>query len=188
MDRADTGGTDHGRGFEEASRRIATLSHSLDFCAAESMRCQYHLEALARSVIARTDMLLHHLRPAKEATAARASSAHGKREMIVVAQIDGRPVAVTGNNFDAGVELTAAWRAGNRGSSASLLQAFTPGMLFADVGAGIGVCSVLVALLNVGRGPVLSVEPTPRTSRFSPGTREEIGCRARTAYNTTAPA
>jgi hypothetical protein len=153
-------------GLEEVIRSVAALSERLDLFAVESTRRQNQNELLARRAIARMDLLLHELRPDRSGSEeddlpAEVVSASAAAPMVVIADVDGHAVAVPGN------DRKLAWHYLLRGGLEPGLERFMrrvvkPGMVFVDAGAGVGIYTILAAVLMGGEGKIISLEPDPR--------------------------
>jgi hypothetical protein len=146
-------------GLEFLNRKLDSLFQRLDLFAVESTRRQNINEALSNTAIARMESLLRHLRSA-ETGAPDARLHQNLVPEIIVAEIEGHALAVPGKNWK------LAWHYLLRGGlepgvDSFIRQHFRPGMVFVDIGAGIGAYTLLAAVLTAGSGSIYSFEPDP---------------------------
>jgi hypothetical protein len=165
---AGLGGESQPRGassLEILNRKLDSVFQRLDMFAVELTRRQNINEAITHSAIARMDSLLRHLRSVEGAEAGAAAEAHKLRqelvpEMIVVAEVEGHALGVPGRNWK------LAWHYLLRGGlepgvDSFIRQHLRPGMVFVDIGAGVGAYTLLAAVLTAGSGSIYSFEPDP---------------------------
>lgn len=171
-------GTDRARephaGVEVLSRRVDSLLERLDLFAVESTRRQKLNEGLTRTAIARMDLLLRFLRTPDSQNPAAAFSRDAAEvtprvdrgaNMIIVAEINDHAIGVPGTDWKLASHYSL------RGGLIPGLERFLrrhlrPGMVFVDLGAGIGIYTVLAAVLTGTTGSVLSLEPDPAAYRI----------------------